>query len=113
MIELDLDRVRADVVKATNEDLLDRITVYRPGMEAQALALIEAELARRGVSEDAIRRHEEKRSEAMRTKEGWAVKCCKCRAPAVVRRWGWLRLWNLVPIAPWHFRYCQAHAPLN
>ena len=50
MFKLDLDRVRANVGKAATADLLERVTVYRDGMEPAALDLIETELRRRGVS---------------------------------------------------------------
>ena len=49
-METNLDRVRANVQAASTEDLLDRATVYREGMEPEALDLIEAELRRRGVT---------------------------------------------------------------
>ena len=109
-MKLDINQVRANVGKATIEDLLDRITVYRAGMEPEAIELIEAELWRRGVGEDAIHRHEESRSEAMRSEDGCAYRCCRCQAPAVVRRWGWIKLWGWLPIFPWHFRYCRDHS---
>src|SRR3954453_4314818 len=48
VLYLDLDRVRQNVLRATDEDLLDRATVYRRGMEAAALDIIDAELAERG-----------------------------------------------------------------
>jgi hypothetical protein len=113
MMKLDVDRVRANVAKASTTDLLDRVTVYRAGMEPAAIALIEEELAQRGVSEAEVQSHEARRSEALRSRDGWAYRCCRCQAPAVVRRWGWLRLWSFLPILPWHYRYCQDHAPFR
>ena len=47
MFPLDLDRVRQNIRQATTEDLLDRMTVYRAGMEEEALELIADELRSR------------------------------------------------------------------
>ena len=47
MLEFDPERVARNAQEATSEDLLDRITVYRDGMEAAAVEIIEAELRRR------------------------------------------------------------------
>jgi len=110
-MRLDPERVRANAARAATIDLLDRITVYRAGMEPEALALIEAELASRGVDSAAIRRHAESRSEALMSAEGCAEKCSLCHAPALVRRWGWFKLWGRLPVLPWHFRYCGDHLP--
>ena len=46
----DLERVKANVRQATTEDLLDRVTVYRAGMEDTALEVIEDELRARKLS---------------------------------------------------------------
>src|SRR5262249_25099597 len=64
-MELDLDRVRTNVRSATTEDLLDRATVYRAGMEPEALDIIEAELEARNVTTAEIRDHEERRRRVM------------------------------------------------
>ena len=40
-MRLDLDRVRANVRAAGTEDLMDRSTVWRDGMEPEALDIIE------------------------------------------------------------------------
>ena len=50
MLPFDLDRVRKNVEEATTIDLLERATVFREGMELEALELIETELRRRGIS---------------------------------------------------------------
>ncbi len=47
----DLDAVEANVARAETEDLLDRATVYRNGMEPEALNLIDAELRARGIGD--------------------------------------------------------------
>src|SRR2546428_5665759 len=85
-MELDLERVRANVRAATTEDLLDRATVYRAGMEPEALDVIEAELRRRGVSVADIEAHEESR--CLRSMvvgaDGLPVVCQKCHRPATM-----------------------------
>jgi hypothetical protein len=57
MIELNLDRIRRNVQKATTEDLLDRATVFRKEMEPDGLMLIDAELINRGVTVEQLQAH--------------------------------------------------------
>src|SRR5205085_8078170 len=99
-LELNLERVQANVRKAETEDLLDRATVYRAGMEPAALELIDAELRARGVGEAEIAAHVRRRSMTLYGADGLALKCGECRRPAVVRKWGWHRLWGLLPLFP-------------
>ncbi len=61
-MELNLERVRQNAHSASTEELLDRVTVYRNGMEPAAIEVIEDELARRGVSEEQIRDFEATRA---------------------------------------------------
>jgi hypothetical protein len=111
-MRLDLERVRANVRQATTEDLLDRATVYRDGMEPEALAVIEAELRQRGVNESEVAEHaERRRGRFLVSPEGWALKCEKCYRPAVGRVWAWHRLLGLVPLFPRWFLYCEEHLP--
>ena len=112
-LELNLERVKANVQRAETEDLLDRATVYRNGMEPAALELIDAELRARGVGEAEIEAHRQRRARTVYAADGLAVKCGvpKCPRPAVVRRWGWHRLWGLVPIFPRPLAYCDEHLP--
>ena len=112
MLHFNPERVRANVKKATTEDLLDRATVYREGMEADALDIIEKELRERGVSWDAIAVHERKRqAETLFDADGVALKCHKCSRPAVVDSWGWHRLWGLLPVFRRRFSWCAEHRP--
>jgi len=111
-VRLDLDKVRANVEKAETEDLLDRATVYRTGMEPEALELIEAELASRGVRADEIEAHSEARRQTSLTgPDGQAVKCWRCHRPAVAVGWGWHRLWGLLPVFPRWLAFCEEHRP--
>jgi hypothetical protein len=109
-LDLDLERVRANVRRATTEDLLDRATVYRGGMEAEALEIIDAELRQRGLSAFDVADHaERRRSQVLFSPEGWALKCQRCYRPAVGRVWGWHRLLGLLPVFPRWFLYCEEH----
>jgi hypothetical protein len=112
MVEFDLARVRANVQAATTEDLLDRATVYRAGMEAEALQVIDEELLSRGVTPEDTEAHAEKRrQETTFLPDGTAVRCSFCHRPAVAEGWGWHRLWGLWPVFPRYFHYCSEHRP--
>ena len=112
MIRFDPERVRSNVRRATTEDLLDRATVYRDGMEPAALDIIETELNRRGLRADAIEEHARKREqEVIRRPDGLAATCSFCHQPAVAQGWGWHRLWGRVPLFPRFYSYCGEHRP--
>jgi hypothetical protein len=109
-MEFNLDRVRANIRGSSTEDLLDRITVYRGGMEPEAIQLIERELRDRGVTAQAIERHAEERfRQGVPDDEEAARMCSFCRRPAVAERIGWHKLWGLVPLFPRLYRYCYHH----
>ncbi len=111
-MQFDPERVQANVKAASTEDLLDRVTVYREGMEAGALPIIEDELRARGIGNAAIRAHEERRRQAgTLDSHGFAAKCSLCSRPAVVRVRHWHRLWQLVPIFPRTNFFCEEHRP--
>jgi hypothetical protein len=104
--------VEKNVRKAATEDLLDRVTVYRTGMEPEALDIIEAELRSRGVDIEQIEDYgERRRGEVLARPGGIAVRCDFCRQPAVVQEWGWHRLWGKVPLFPRLLHYCENHRP--
>jgi hypothetical protein len=111
-MRLNLRRVRENVQKATTEDLLDRATVYRDGMEPEALAIIDAELDERGVSAARRQAHETLRRErALPAADGLPRKCQRCPRPAVVSGWYWHRLWGVLPLFPERQAFCEEHAP--
>ncbi len=111
-MRLDLERVRENVRQAATEDLLDRATVYREGMEVEALDVIERELRDRGVTPEAIAEHERKRREgALLDAQGMTRKCHQCLRPAVGESWGWHYLWGLVPLFRRRFAWCEEHRP--
>ena len=109
-MEFDLSKVAENVRTAETEELLDRVTVYRVGMEPAAVELIEGELANRGVTPEEIADHEQRRwATAIVRPDGTAQRCSFCDRPAVVRAWGWHRIWGQVPVFPRLFDYCDAH----
>lgn len=109
-MNFDLERIRKNVKEASTEELLDRITAYRAGMEPAAIEVIEAELDRRGVGEEQVREHANRRSDTLR-RGTVAQRCSFCERPAVTRGWGWHRLWGKVPAFPRLFNYCEMHRP--
>jgi hypothetical protein len=109
---LNLDRIRENVQQAETEDLLDRITVYRAGMENEALEIIDAELRHRDVGEDRIRRHAQRHADVICDDAGLAQKCSFCRRPALASGWGWQRLFGAIPVFPRYLYYCDQHCPL-
>ncbi len=106
------ERVRANIRGAATEDLLDRVTVYREEMESTAVAMIETELAQRGVYADKIEEHATERERSvLRREDGTALRCSFCDRPAVEKGWGWHCLWSRVPVFPRWFVYCDEHRP--
>ena len=95
---------------ADTDDLLDRVTAYRAGMEPEAIDLIEMELQRRGVTEDEIALHAANTGLSARP-DGNVLMCSRCRKPAVTDGWGWHRIWGPVPVFPRRYRYCADHRP--
>jgi hypothetical protein len=109
-MNLNLDRVRENVRRADTEDLLNRATVYRQGMEPEALAIIDAELRQRGVGPAELAAHgEQAGARVLKDPDGLALRCHECHKPAVVRAWDWHLLWGLVPVFPRRFQLCEEH----
>lgn len=105
----DLERVRANVRRAATDDLLDRVTVYRPALEAAAVPVILEELMARGVDAAAILDHERARAGPVRDSAGAARPCTRCRQPAVAEEWGWHRLFGRLPLFPRRLYLCEDH----
>ena len=111
-MKLELDRVRKNVTGASTEDLLDRATVYRNGMEPAALEIIDGELHRRGVTPADIHAHWEIKRANVLTVDQVARSCSFCDRPAITRRWGIHWLWGRIPtLLPRLYQYCEVHAP--
>src|SRR5438128_4151008 len=104
MWQFNPERVWHNVRQSSTEDLLDRVTVYRPGLEPEAVEIVEAELRSRGIREKEIEEYALKRSRDVITlPDGTARECSFCRRPAVAEGWGWHLLWGGVPVFPRHF----------
>ena len=99
----DRKRVRENVRKAETEDLLDRVTVYRAGMEPDALYVIEEELRQRGVTAADIDAHARRREEAgLCDNDGIAAQLfVVLRGRPWCGAGGWHKLWGLLPLFPW------------
>ena len=99
-MKLDLERVRANVRRATTEDLLDRATRFRSGMEPEALEIIDEELRSRGVSSADLAAHETVRGVGLVTgPDGLPRVCARCGRPATWEGWTWGRLWWVLPLS--------------
>ncbi len=103
----------ADYIRrATTVELLDRVTIYRDGMEPAALDLMEGELDRRGVTHEEIAEHDAKqRAVAILRPDGTARRCEKCDRPAVHQHRGWHKLYGWVPVFNRTFYLCEDHRP--
>ena len=74
-MEFNLKRVAEFIRGADTEELLDRVTVYREGMEPAALDLMEGELDRRGVTREEIAAHDTmRRASAIMLPDGTALR---------------------------------------
>jgi hypothetical protein len=111
-MDMDIEKVWLNVRQSTTRDLLNRLTVYRSGMEADALRIIERELHDRGVTPDDIDQHDRAMRDAVLVDEhGIGIKCTFCYEPAIAEGLGWHRLWGILPLFPrWH-HYCREHNP--
>jgi hypothetical protein len=109
-MQFDEQVVLANVRRASTEDLLNRVTAFRGGMEPEAVRIIEAELRGRGIEAADIAAHAEK-VQVIRMPDGAAACCTYCRQPAIACGSGWYRLWGKVPLFPrWQY-YCAKHKP--
>ena len=105
-------KLQENIRRADTDDLLDRITAYRAGLEPEAIDMIEQELRRRGVSATQIAAQgEQVERECIFHEAGLAKTCSFCRQPAVYEGWGWHKLFGLAPLFPRRLRYCKKHHP--
>ncbi len=117
-MDFDPERVRENARQSTTEDLLDRVTVFREGMEPDGLAIIEAELRGRGIGPREVDEHAARRREGnLLYRGGYPAVCSFCERPAVEERWRWAfgrGRWGLFPVfRPRHYYYCAEHRPEN
>ena len=106
----DEQKVLANIRAASTEDLLDRITAYRLGMETEAIDMIEQELHRRSITAAQIQeRSEACQRECVFDANGIARACSFCRKPAVGEGWRWHKILGKLPVFPRWICYCEAH----
>jgi len=109
---LDVERMKANVRQAETEDLLDRVTIFRSGMEEAALAYIEEELRHRKITGLNIKDHEEmRRRNLILMRDGFPARCGECFRPAVERVVDWHWVYGLIPLFRESFYYCEKHRP--
>ncbi len=107
---LNLEKVRVYATNASNRELLDRVTVFKSGMEPNALTIIHQELRHRGVTQTQIQDHETLLEPlVIRGPEGMPRICKKCSLPAISCEWGWLKVFGFIPILPWKNLFCEDH----
>jgi hypothetical protein len=112
MLPLDVERVAEFAREASTQDLLNLVTVYRQGVESEAVLIIEKELRHRGVGSAQILAHDlELRRHVLFDDNGAALSCSFCKQPAVSEGWGWHRLWGVLPLFPRKLRFCPGHLP--
>lgn len=109
-MRVDPQRILDNARRAETEDLLDRVTLYRDQMEPDAVEVIEAELAGRGITPDDIRSHQrEYQHRVVRRSDGAVAKCSFCPRAATTSHRGWHKLWHLVPIFKRTYYACDEH----
>ena len=110
-MEWDLQKLLVNIRKADTDELLDRITAYRPGLERDAIDMVEQELHRRGVAAERIAEHWELcRRDCIFHADGTAKMCSYCRKPAVREGWGWHKIFGKLPVFPRPLCCCQVHS---
>jgi hypothetical protein len=106
--EKQLARLRA----MSTAELLDRVTVLQPQMEPDAIEMMHAELAGRGIGPDEIGAHlRDMRLLVINNEKGQVASCSRCGRAAVSSHDDWHRLWKLVPLFKRTYYYCQDHTP--
>lgn len=109
MLSPGIERLKETAKKEETVDLLNSVTVYRSGLEPEAIAVLEAELASRKVTAKQIQEHEDRLQHVLRDDQGMALSCAYCRSPAVAQQWQWHRLWGKIPVFPRYVACCESH----
>lgn len=111
-MQVNRERMEANIRAAATEDLLDRATVFRAGMEAEAVEAMEGELRRRGINREFVAEYERKqREDVLFDAHGIALTCHRCRRPAVVQTRSWHRVWGILPLFRRRLAWCREHTP--
>lgn len=111
-MNLPLRDIARYVRTADTQELLDRVTVYREGMEPAALDLMEGELDRRRVTRAQIAEHDARyRAVAIMLPDGTARRCERCDRPATFRGRRWHRMYGIFPVFRRTVYLCSEHQP--
>jgi hypothetical protein len=110
-MDAEFHKVLLNIRSAATDDLLNRVTVERAGMQPDAIVWMEEELRSRGITPAQVFEYERQFEGCLRNEDGSWVICDFCRRPAALRCWGWYRLWRRLPIFPRVVCYCREHAP--
>lgn len=106
------DKVLGNARKSPTPELLDRVTVLRNGMEPEALEIIEAELARRGITPDEITEHaQSQKHRVIQGPDDLPRPCDRCGRAATNERAGWHRIWSILPLYRRKHYFCDEHKP--
>jgi hypothetical protein len=101
-----LTRIRS----LSTPELLDRVTVLRDYMDADALHVLHAELAGRGIGPDEIGEHlRVMKIKVIQHRDGMPAQCSRCHRVAVISRTDWHRIWGYLPLFRRVFYYCDDH----
>ena len=94
----------------SSPELLDRVTVLRDQMDGEALELLHAELASRGIGPDEIGAHlRDMRLKVVAHPDGMPACCHRCGRAATSSRLEWHRLWGLLPLFRRTRYWCDEH----
>lgn len=103
-------KLLAHAAQMEKEELLDRVTVFRDAMQPEAVEVMEAELARRGVGPDDIHQHlRQMKHRVIHDAHGVPAQCSFCERAAVEQREDFHKLWRLIPVAKRNWYYCERH----
>jgi hypothetical protein len=101
-------KLERNVQRATTEDLLDRLTAFRAGLDPRAIPVIEAELRNRGITAAMILEHG-RATPSLPDETGVPRYCQFCRRPASHRQWGWHWFFGVIPLFPRRCYRCEQH----
>lgn len=100
----------AAISNTSTPELLDAVTVLLPQMDTDALEVMHAELARRGIGPDEIGSHlRDLRPLVIRDETGHVPMCSQCRRAAVGSVMVRHKLWGLIPLMNRQRYFCQEH----
>lgn len=109
-MQFEPQRLRISAQQHSNEYLMDQLTIWRDDLEPEAVDILTAELAGRGLGVQELAEHRQAREAAgLERVDGIALRCSFCDRPARERRWGLHRLWGWLPVFPRRWACCAVH----